>query len=184
MQTLLRLAEGIEKFIDRLGRWTAWLVLGMLAIGVWNVLGRYGGRLLGQNLTSNSLLEMQWYLFDLLFLLGAAYALQQDDHVRVDIIYKSLSPKWRAFVNLLGTLFFLFPFSALVIYYSWGSILNSWQIWEMSPDPGGLPRYPIKSLIIVSFVLLIIQGFADLIKNWVIFIGDRPSLEDNHGPNL
>ncbi len=179
MRKLLALAQGIDRVIAWIGQSAAWLALVMLAIGGWNVVGRYVGKILGQNLSSNSLLEAQWYLFDLIFLLGAAYTLQKNDHVRVDIIYKSLGDRQRALVNLLGTLLFLLPFCGLVIFYSWGSVVNSWQIWENSPDPGGLPRYPIKSIIIVSFVLLIIQGISEAIKNWVIVCGYGTAKGDN-----
>lgn len=140
-------------------------------IGVWNVVGRYLGRFIGENLSSNGFIETQWYLFDLVFLLGAAYTLKHNGHVRVDVFYKSLRPKAQAIANLIGTLLFLIPFCIMVIYFSWGAIVNSWTIQEMSPDPGGLPRYPIKSMIIVSFGLLILQGISEAIKNWAIFAG-------------
>jgi TRAP-type mannitol/chloroaromatic compound transport system permease small subunit len=175
---LLALAQGIDQVIAWIGKLAAWLALVMLAIGGWNVVGRYVGKLIGHNLSSNSLLEAQWYLFDLIFLLGAAYTLQKNDHVRVDIVYKSLGDRQRAWVNFLGTLFFLLPFCGLVIFYSWESVMNSWQIWEMSPDPGGLPRYPIKTMILVSLVLLILQGIADAIKNWAVICGHSLSTGD------
>ena len=184
MQKLLCLADGIDRLIEGIGRLTGWLVVVMLGIGVGNVVGRYGGKLLGQNLASNGLLEAQWYLFDLVFLLGAAYALKQNEHVRVDIFYKNLGPKGRAWVNLLGTLLLLIPFCLLVLYYSWASVINSWQIWEMSPDPGGLPRYPIKTMMLVSFGLLILQGLAEMIKSWAILLDLRSLPEEHHDPNL
>lgn len=180
MRRLLVLAQGIDWVIGGIGRLTAWLALAMVAIGGWNVVGRYVGKWVGQNLASNSLLEGQWYLFDVLFLLGAAYTLQKNDHVRVDIIYKSLGDRQRAWVNLLGTLLFLLPFCGLVIFYSWGSVLNSWQIWETSPDPGGLPRYPIKTMILVSFGLLILQGLSEAIKNLALICG--PSIPQGDNP--
>jgi TRAP-type mannitol/chloroaromatic compound transport system permease small subunit len=181
---LLIWADRIDGFTEQVGRWTDGLVLLLVAIGAGNVLARYVGKLIGLNLASNSLLEMQWYLFDLIFLLGAGYALKHDEHVRVDIFYKSLTPKGRAWINLLGTIFFLIPFSLLVIFYSWESIANSWQIWEVSPDPGGLPRYPIKSMIIVSFILLIVQGVGEIIKNAAVVMGLRQLKEEIHEPNL
>ena len=107
-----------------------------------------------------------------------AYTLQKNDHVRVDIFYKSLGDRQRAWVNLFGTLLFLLPFCGLVIFYSWGSVVNSWQIWEMSSDPGGLPRYPIKTMILVSFGLLILQGISETIKNWAIISGHSLSKGD------
>ncbi|NEP32855.1 TRAP transporter small permease subunit [Moorena sp. SIO3B2] len=171
MQQLLRISRVIDSFNERIGRLTYWILPLMIMIGVWNVVGRYLGRFIGENLSSNGFIETQWYLFDLVFLLGAAYTLKHNGHVRVDVFYKSLTPKAQAIANLIGTLLFLIPFCIMVIYFSWGAIVNSWTIQEMSPDPGGLPRYPIKSMIIVSFGLLILQGISEAIKNWAIFAG-------------
>ncbi|NEO87157.1 MAG: TRAP transporter small permease subunit [Spirulina sp. SIO3F2] len=170
MKTASRLAGAIDTWSEWTGRLTAGLILVMVGVGVWNVLGRYIGRAIGQNLTSNALIEIQWYLFDLVFFLGAAYTLKHNAHVRVDVFYKGFSRRQKAWVNLLGTLLFLIPFSGLVIYFSWETIANSWAIWELSPDPGGLPRAPIKSMIIVSFVLLIVQGLAEIVKSLVILL--------------
>ncbi|MGQ4649730.1 TRAP transporter small permease subunit [Lyngbya aestuarii] len=178
MQQLLHISRIIDAFNEWVGRLTDWLVLLMVLLGVWNVIGRYLGRFLGQNLTSNALIEAQWYLFDLIFLWGAAYALKHNEHVRVDVFYKNLSYKKRAIANLIGTLLFLIPFCLMVIYFSWDSILNSWKVLENSPDPGGLPRYPIKSMIIVSFGLLMLQGISEAIKNWAIFTGYTVSGEE------
>lgn len=153
----------------------------MIGVGVWNVLGRYIGNAIGQNLSSNALIETQWYLFDLVFLLGAAYTLQHNEHVRVDVFYDRWNKRRQAMANLFGTLVFLLPFSVLVIYFSWGSVLQSWAVRETSPDPGGLARYPIKSMIIVSFLLLIAQGISDAIKNWAIIKGYLPERQPTDG---
>lgn len=168
---LLKLSRAIDRFNEIIGRFTLWLVLLMVALGVWNVIGRYLGKAIGQNLTSNSLIEGQWYIFDLVFLLGGAYTLKHDEHVRVDVFYSRWNRKTKALADFLGTIFFLIPFCVLVIYFSWGTIVESWITREISPDPGGLARYPIKTMIIVSFALLIVQGISELIKNWAIFRG-------------
>lgn len=161
---------GLAMGIDRLSRGIAWLTYGlvmvMILVGTWNVIGRYLGRMVGMNLSSNALIEGQWYLFDLVFLLGGAYALQKDEHVRVDVFYSRWSPKTRAMVDFLGTLLFLLPFALMVVVVSWPNVLNAWAIGEMSPDPDGLPRYPIKTMILVGFVLMILQGIAQAIKHW------------------
>lgn len=179
MQKLLQVAQTINIINRWIGKLAYWLVILMIAVGVWNVIGRYLGKWIGESLTSNALIEIQWYLFDLVFLLGAAYTLQKNGHVRVDIIYKNFGRKGRAIANLIGSLLFLIPFSVMVIYFSWGTIVNSWQILEMSPDPGGLPRYPIKSMIIVSFGLLMLQGFADAIYNLAIIMNISTPQENN-----
>ena len=179
MQVLLQISRLIDRVNEYIGRIVYWLSLLMIAVGTWNVVGRYLGRTLGQNLSSNALIETQWYIFDVLFLLGAAYALKHNEHVRVDVIQSRLNTKYKALVDFLGSVLFLIPFCVMVIFYSWGAIANSWAILETSPDPGGLPRYPIKSLIIVSFVLLIVQGISEAIKNFAIFRGIiTPEAED------
>ncbi|NEP15612.1 MAG: TRAP transporter small permease subunit [Leptolyngbya sp. SIO4C1] len=174
MQTLLKLARSIDALTEWIGRFTYWLVLVMIGVGAWNVIGRYLGNAVGQNLSSNALIETQWYLFDLVFLLGAAYTLRHDNHVRVDVFYSRWQGRRKALADLVGTLLFLIPFSALVIYFSWGAVAKSWAILETSPDPGGLPRYPIKAMIIVSFGLLLIQGISQAIKNIAILRGEEP----------
>lgn len=174
-ESLLPIARKIDYFTNLIGKLAYWLVLIMIGVGVWNVLGRYIGNAIGQNLSSNALIETQWYLFDLVFLLGAAYTLQHGEHVRVDVFYARWSRRRRAIADLFGTLFFLLPFSVLVIVFSWGAVTKSWAVRETSPDPGGLIRYPIKTMIIVSFVLLILQGISDAIKNWAIIKGESSS---------
>ncbi len=165
----MNIALKIANIIDRISQWcgklTYGLVLLMISLGVWNVIGRYVGKIVGENLTSNSLLELQWYIFDLIFFLGAAYTLQTDNHVRVDVFYKDFSPRLKAIVNILGVVFFLIPFCGIIIYFSWQYVMNSWSIREISGDDGGLPRYPIKTMIIISPILLILQGIAEVIKN-------------------
>lgn len=169
MNKLLRIARAIDLLNEWVGRITYWLVLLMVAVGVWNVIGRYLGRTIGTNLTSNSSIEIQWYLFDIVFLFGAGYALKYNEHVRVDIFYKGWSRRRKALANFCGNILFLIPFSGLLIYYSWGTVMNSWRIREISPDPGGLPRYPIKFAIIVAFILIILQGISEAIKNWNLY---------------
>jgi len=171
LQRLVRLSQMIDRLNELIGRLTSWLVILMILVGVWNVIGRYLGRIIGQNLTSNTLIEIQWYLFDLVFLLGGAYALKHNEHVRVDIFYTQWNPKRKALANLIGTLLFLIPFSIIVVVVSWGYVLNSWADLENSGNPGGLPIYPIKTIIIVSFVLLFLQGISEAIKTFAVFKG-------------
>ena len=173
--SLLPIARKIDRFTSAIGKFAYWLVLVMIGVGVWNVLGRYIGNAVGQNLSSNALIETQWYLFDLVFLLGAAYTLQHDEHVRVDVFYAGWPRKKKAIADLAGTLFFLIPFSVLVIYFSWESVVQSWITRETSPDPGGLSRYPIKAMVIVGLLLLIVQGVSEAIKNWAIIQDDSPT---------
>lgn len=178
MQKLLEISRIIDALNQRIGRFASWLVLVMAIVGVWNVAGRYLGRAVGQSLTSNALIEAQWYIFDIIFLLGAGYALSRDAHVRVDVFYSNWPRKWKALTNLVGTLLFLIPFSILTIYFSWDFVAKSWRMWEISPDPNGLPFYPIKTMILLGFALLILQGISEAIKNWAIFTGQFQSQEE------
>ncbi|MDY6939045.1 MAG: TRAP transporter small permease subunit [Cyanobacteriota bacterium] len=181
MQALLRLSQLIDAINERIGRFTYWLLPVAIVIGTWNAVGRYAGKQIGQSLTSNASIEAQWYLFALVFLFGAAYTLKHNAHVRVDLLYDRCSPQRKALIDFLGTLLFLIPFCAMVVWFSWTPILNSWQIWESSPDPNGLPRYPIKTALLVGFALLILQGISEAIKNWAIWRGHSISAEDSHG---
>jgi TRAP-type mannitol/chloroaromatic compound transport system permease small subunit len=129
------------------------------------------GRFTGIDLSSNAFLEMQWYLFSLVFLLAASHTLDTDSHVRVDVLYGRLSDRGRAWINLAGGVLFLIPFCILMIWVSWPWVENSWAVLEVSPDPGGLPRYPLKAVIPLAFVLLIFQGFSEVIKSLAIIRG-------------
>lgn len=171
MQRWLRLARRIDRLAERTGRMVYWLTLAMVLIGSYNAIARYTDRYTGLGLSSNTWLELQWYLFSLVFLLGAAYGLKHDVHVRVDVIYERLSRRGRAWINLLGTALFLFPFSVLMLVMSWPMVRNSWAVWEQSSDPGGLPRYPIKTLIPIAFLLLIVQGVALTIEQVAVLRG-------------
>ncbi len=168
MQLWLRIASHIDRLNERIGKLVYWLALVMVLIGAYNALARYIDRFTGWGMSSNTYIELQWYLFSVLFLLGAAYTLKHDKHVRVDVFYGRLSARGKAWINLLGTLLFLFPFCILMLVMSWPSVVNSWAVMEMSPDPGGLPRYPIKSIIPVAFVLLILQGISMTVRQVAI----------------
>jgi TRAP-type mannitol/chloroaromatic compound transport system permease small subunit len=180
----LRIADHIDGLNERVGTATAWLAAVMVAVGAFNAIARYLGKHLGQTLSSNGLIELQWYLFSALFLLGAAYTLRHNAHVRVDIIYTRLSRRGRAWVNVLGTGLFLIPFSMVTLALSWRWVRNSFAVLESSPDPGGLPRYPLKALILVGFVLLLLQGIALLIREVAVLRGHATPEESHRGKGL
>ena len=160
--------SGVARLFDRLNAAAAWLarwsVLLMLAIGIWNVIGRYLGSAIGINLSSNGLIEAQWYLFDLIFLLGLGWTLQKQGHVRVDVLQSRWSPRRRNRQELNSILLLLLPFAFGVMAISIAPALRSWSIAEMSPDPGGLPRTWVKSLIPLGFLLLGLQGIAEALR--------------------
>jgi len=159
-----RFADAVDRLNGWIGRLSRWLIIVMVAIGAYNAIARWATREVGIALSSNALNEMQWYLFSVVFLLGAAYCLREDVHVRVDVLYERLSPKGRGWIDLMGSLLFLLPFSVLMIQVSIPAVRNSWSIFETSPDPGGLPRYPLKTLLIMAFVLLFLQGLAQIVR--------------------
>ncbi len=166
MKKWLRLANFLEKINSFFAILARWAVLLMLALGFWNVIGRYLGVAVGHNLSSNVLIESQWYLFDIIFLLGLGWTLQQQNHVRVDVLQGRWNNNKKAKIELLGTIFLLLPFAIGVTIISIKPAIYSWLISESSPDPNGLPRYWVKTLIPLSFFLLSLQGSAEAIKNW------------------
>ncbi|MEA3372374.1 MAG: TRAP transporter small permease subunit, partial [Campylobacterota bacterium] len=114
---------------------------------------------------SIALQELEWHLFDVVILLGIAYTLKENAHVRVDIFYDHFTPKTQAIVNLLGTILFILPFSLLIIYVGFDFVLLSFEQMESSSDPGGLPyRYVVKALMPLAFVLLALQSLSEIIK--------------------
>ena len=164
---LARFVAWIDRFNSRLGVAVSWLTLAMVAVGAYNAVVRYLGRFTGWNLSSNAYLELQWYMFSLVFLLGASYALLTGAHVRVDVIYSRLPERWRRRIDLWGSLLFLVPFAVFGLVMSWPAVRNSWAVLEVSSDPGGLPRYPIKTVLLVAFTLLALQGLAEAARNWL-----------------
>jgi TRAP-type mannitol/chloroaromatic compound transport system permease small subunit len=180
MQALLRLSRAIDTLIERIGKLTSWIIIIMMLVGLYNVTVRYFGRFIGQTLASNIYIEAQWYLFSIVFFFGFAYVLRHNQNVRVDFLYTNWPVKRRALINLIGDLLFLIPFCILgiIVAYnpvlaSWGRLPDgSWGEWEQSPDANGLPRAPIKSMIIVGFVLLLLQAISEVIKHVVVLAGD------------
>ena len=194
MQRWLRLASAVDRFNERIGRVIYWLTLVMVGVGSYNAIMRYLSGFvqidpetasgfdkvlifigeIALRLSSNTFIELQWYLFSLVFLLGAAYTLKHNAHVRVDVLYTRLSARGKAWINLLGAVLFLIPFCVLMLWTSWPVVEDSWARLEGSPDPGGLPRYPLLTAIPLAFILLIVQGGALLIRNIATLRGLTP----------
>ncbi|MEA3333727.1 MAG: TRAP transporter small permease subunit [Pseudomonadota bacterium] len=167
MNFLKKISQFIDAVNEKTGLFAAWLTTVMVLTVVYDVVMRYGfkkGNIAVQ--------EMEWHLFAMVFLIGAAYSLKKDAHVRVDIVYAKLSTKQKAWIDLLGTFIFLIPFSLMIIYSCRGFIESSWAVREISPDPGGLPgRYILKAMIPAGFLLLILQGISQAIKNLLVIVG-------------
>lgn len=171
MQALLRLAAAIDRLNRGIARVVAWLTLAMVLLGAFNAVARYFDRYTQGGLSSNAYLEMQWYLFSLVFLLGAPYALRAGAHVRVDVLYARYSPRTQAWIDLVGGLVLLVPFCLFAVWASWPLVVDSWKVWEQSPDPNGLPRYPIKTAIPIAFALIALQGFSEIVKRIALLRG-------------
>jgi TRAP-type mannitol/chloroaromatic compound transport system permease small subunit len=157
-------------FSEGTGVAVSWLTTLMVVVVFVNVVLRY---VFGKGLLA--LQDLSWYLFGILFMLGAAYTLQHDRHVRVDIIYINLSPKLKAWINLLGAILFLLPFCVLGILISVDFVETSFRVGETTPDPGGLPaRYLIKAMIPLGFLLMLIQGLSLIFKSFLQLQGKLP----------
>ncbi len=183
----LSISQGIDAVTATIGKITFWLTLFMVLVGAYNVIARYLGRYLGSAINSDSLFytfqrysfELQTYAYDLVFLLGAAYVMQQNGHVRVDILYSRLKAKAKAVIDIFGAIFFLIPFCSLSIFLSKQYVAKSWANLEQSPNPGGLARYPMKTVIIIAFALLLLQAISETIKN-IAFISGHPNSRSMH----
>ena len=175
-----RLLGGYVRVVDQIAEFTGWLsqmaVVIVVVVGFYNVFVRFLGRFIEAQLSSNVFIEAQWYLFSLVFFLSFNYILKHGINVRVDFLYANWPRRRQAAIDFWGHLLFLLPFCFIAIWVtinpvltSWGRLPSGeWGMWELSPDPGGLPRAPIKTMISVAFVLLALQTVAELIKLYPI----------------
>ena len=185
MKILLKISGWIDTISEWCGKIAQYVVLAVIIIGFYNVFVRYVGRFTGTQLSSNVYIELQWYMFSIIFFLGFPYILLHGVNVRVDILYARWSPKTQARVDFFATLLLLVPFCIIGMVVTYNSVMTSWGLlpdgtwgtWELSPDPGGLPRAPIKSLIIVAFGLMLIQSISQLIKYFAVMIGHEEVYE-------
>lgn len=169
MRHLLRASRAIDALSVRVGRAACWLVLAAVLVSTLNALSRYAF-----NLSSNAWLELQWYLFAAIFLLGAGYTLKANGHVRIDLVSVRLSPRAQAWIDIAGGLLFLLPTALLILYFSWPMFVDSYASGEISSDAGGLVRWPVKALIPAGFALLALQGVSEIIKRIAFLRGESP----------
>jgi TRAP-type mannitol/chloroaromatic compound transport system permease small subunit len=170
---MLHTLESIASFFDRINDWTgrlvAWLTLFMVLVTFTVVVLRYGF-----NMGWIAMQESVIYMHSLVFLLGAAYTLKNQGHVRVDIVYRAVSPMRRVWIDLIGTAIFLLPMFAFILYSSWDYIGAAWEVRETSREAGGLPWvYLLKSSLIVMGVLIMMQGLADMVRCAMVIAGLR-----------
>ena len=169
MSFLLSLSRLIDRVNDRVGHIFYWLVLAAVLISAANAVVR---KLF--NVSSNAFLEIQWYLFSAIFLFLAGYTLLKNDHVRIDVLTGRLSKKARAWIDIFGTLFFLFPMAFLLMWLSWPVFVDAYVRHEVSTNAGGLIIWPARLLIPIGFLLLIFQGISELIKRIAFLQGLIP----------
>lgn len=159
MSALLALSRRIDRFSEWAGRSIAWLVLAAVLISAANAVVRKAF-----NFSSNSFLEIQWYLFSAVFLLASGYTLLRQDHVRIDVILSRFPKRIQIWIDIFGICFFLFPFVVVVIDLSWPLVARAWTSGEMSQNAGGLIRWPVWALLPLGMALLGAQGISELIK--------------------
>lgn len=169
MQPLLTLSTVIDRITATIGRAVSWLVLVAVLISAGNAIVRKAF-----NISSNAWLEAQWYLYGAVFLLAAAYALQRNDHVRIDVVFGNLPYRARHWINLFGHCFMLMPFTILMVYLCVPFVLTSFRQQEISTNAGGLILWPAKALILGGFVLLVLQGISEIIKTVAVLRGLIP----------
>lgn len=159
---LRRFARKIDAFQERFGRAVSWLMLVMVFVVFFDVVTRYAFAY-----STVFTQELEWHLFGIIYLLAAGYVMLYDEHIRVDIVYSRWSPRRKAWTDFVLLLVFFFPSCFLVLITTWPFVKNSFLVLEGSPDPGGIPgRWALKSVILIAFTLLVLQGISQAIKTF------------------
>lgn len=171
MNGLMKFSKGVDWLNTQVGRATMWLILATTLISAGNALVR---KIF--NSSSNGLLEIQWYLFAAVFMLGAGYGFLKNSHVRIDFISSKLSHRARNWIDVLGIILVLFPFCIIIISLGWPFFMQAFVSGETSQNAGGLIRWPAYILIPVGFALLLLQGISELIKRIAFLRGIGPDV--------
>ncbi|WP_315705202.1 MULTISPECIES: TRAP transporter small permease subunit [unclassified Bradyrhizobium] len=169
MQSLLKLSRGIDAFTTWVGKRLAWLILLAVIVSAVNAIVRKVF-----DTSSNAWLELQWVLFSVVFLLCAPWTLLDNEHIRIDIVNNMMPKRVRDVIDIVGHVFFLLPLTIVMIVTSVPFFLNSYGINEQSSNAGGLPQWPAKSLIMIGFAFLLVQGISELIKRIAVMRGLIP----------
>jgi TRAP-type mannitol/chloroaromatic compound transport system permease small subunit len=175
MSGLLSVSRAIDWINSRIGRAVFWLVLAAVLISAANAVVRKTF-----DWSSNSLLELQWYLFAAIFLFCAPYTLLHNQHVRIDVITGHFSARTQAWIDVLGTVLFLLPMALLIMWLSWPVFVRSWAINEVSTNAGGLIIWPARLMVPIGFFLLVLQGISQLIKLIAFLRGVGPDPNEKH----
>jgi TRAP-type mannitol/chloroaromatic compound transport system permease small subunit len=178
MTGLLRLSSTIDTFNTLIGKAVSWLILAAVVVSSTNAVIR---KVFDQS--SNAWLELQWYLFGAVFMLGAAWTLLRREHIRIDIVFNTLPRMVRLWIELLGHFLFLMPFVILMVIESTPFFLRSFELQEMSFNAGGLIVWPAKALVLAGFILLFLQGVSEIIKQIAVIRGiiPEPETASSHG---
>lgn len=169
MSALMSFARAIDGLTAFVGRAVAWLVLVVVLVSAGNAVIRKVF-----DLSSNAWLELQWYLFGAIFMLAAAWTLQRNEHIRVDIVSNALSKRTRDWIDFIGHIVILLPFAALMVWLLWPYVLQSFTSGERSGNAGGLIIWPAKALLLAGFLLLLLQGVSELIKRGAVLFAGYP----------
>jgi TRAP-type mannitol/chloroaromatic compound transport system permease small subunit len=170
VEALLKLSRGIDYVNEKFGVIATWLVLLACLVSAATATGRY---LL--NTGSNAWLEVQWYMFAGMVMLGGPYTLKLNEHVRVDLIYGSVSERTRLWIDVIGGFLFLLPICLILIHFTWPWFVDSWRLSETSSNAGGLIRWPVKLLLPVGFALMALQGVSEIIKRIAALLNYQPA---------
>ena len=169
MQSLLKLSRGIDAFTRWVGKRLAWLILVAVVVSALNAAVRKAF-----DISSNSWLELQWVLFSIVFLLCSSWTLLDNEHIRIDIVNNLLPKQLRNSIDVIGHAFFLIPLCIVMIITGGPFFMRSVELNEQSGNAGGLPQWPAKSLIIIGFIMLLVQGISELIKRIAVMRGLIP----------
>ncbi|MGP9806058.1 TRAP transporter small permease subunit [Paracoccus sp. NSM] len=177
MYGLLAVSRAIDRVTTVIGKSVAWLILAAILVSAVNAVVRKVF-----SMSSNAWLELQWYLFGTAFMLAAAWTLLENEHIRIDIIYGRWSRRVQHWIDLLGTLLFLLPFTGIMIWLVQPSLMRSWNAGEVSMNAGGLIIWPAKAALLAGFILLYFQGLSELFKKIAVMRGlipDPVSVQDS-----
>ncbi|MEH2608065.1 TRAP-type mannitol/chloroaromatic compound transport system permease small subunit [Bradyrhizobium sp. AZCC 1693] len=169
LQALLKLSRGIDAFTRWTGKRLAWLILVAVVISAVNAVLRKT-----LDISSNSWLELQWVLFSIVFLLCSPWTLLDNEHIRIDIVSNGLPKTARSVIDVVGHAFFLIPLCVVMIITGGPFFMRSFEVNEQSGNAGGLPQWPAKSLVIIGFAFLLVQGISELIKRIAVMRGLIP----------
>ena len=178
MTPLLSLSRLIDGMSNLIGRAMMWFLLATTLISAFNAIIRKVF-----NISSNAFLEIQWYLFAAVFMLGSGYAFLKNAHVRIDFISSKFSARGRNIVDVIGIIVFVFPLCYLMVKLSWPVFENAWVSGEMSSNAGGLVRWPVYGVIPLGFVILAMQAVSELIKRVAFLTGNGPDVLAHDGPS-